>query len=93
MVGHRHSPSTPLRETIYQVFSSKRRSEVAPGVGSDTDMAIISASSITYLDEATLEKLDELYNNHGRTTEASLVSELEKLQLADGDSEASSGDE
>jgi len=85
MIGFRHSPATPLRETVFQVYAAKRRAEVAPGVGLDTDMAIISPSSVSFLDTATLEKLKDLYNTHGRTSEAALVNELGKLNLEDGD--------
>lgn len=87
MIGYKHSPATPLRETIFQVYAAKRRAEVAPGVGLDTDMAIVTSSNIAFLDEPTMEKLRDLYNNHGRTIEDALVEELEKLDLDAGKTE------
>jgi hypothetical protein len=87
MIGYRHSPATPLRETIFQVYAAKRRAEVAPGVGQDTDMAIVSPTNVTFLDVATLEKLAELYNNHSRTSADALVKELGKLDLDEWETE------
>ena len=87
MIAFRHSPATQLRETIFQVYAAKRRAEVAPGVGLDTDMAIIVEGGIRFLDDDTLAKLKELYDNHGRSSERALVNELEKLQLDEDGSE------
>lgn len=87
MIGFRRSPTTPLRETVFQVYASKRRAEVAPGVGIDTDMAIISADGIKFLDETTLEKLKEMYLHHGQATEAALNKELENLNLDESETE------
>lgn len=90
MIGYRHSPATPLRETVFQVYASKRRAEVAPGVGLDTDMAIVTGTDVKFLDPPTLEKLAKMYDNHGRTTEEALGRELDKLDLADGPTEDAS---
>jgi ATP-dependent protease HslVU (ClpYQ) peptidase subunit len=81
MIGFRHSPTTPLKETVFQVYAAKRRAEVAPGVGIDTDMAIISSNGTAILDEATLKKLKEMYHHYGETTESALNTELEHLDL------------
>ena len=81
MIGFRHSPVTPLKETVFQVYAAKRRAEVAPGVGLDTDMAIISRNGTTILDELTLTKLKDMYTQYGEITETALKTELEKLDL------------
>jgi hypothetical protein len=36
-----HSPLSPLPETLMLVYSAKRRAEVAPGVGQETDLWLI----------------------------------------------------
>jgi hypothetical protein len=81
MIGFKHSPTTPLKETVFQVYAAKRRSEVAPGVGLDTDMAIVSANGIGFLDKATLTKLEDMYTHYGEITETALDAELENLDL------------
>ncbi|HEY5304324.1 MAG TPA: hypothetical protein VIJ86_09740 [Acidimicrobiales bacterium] len=81
MIGFRHSPTTPLKETVFQVYAAKRRAEVAPGVGIDTDIAIISANGSVVLDEPTLSKLKDMYTHYGETTESALRTELDNLDL------------
>lgn len=81
MIGFRHSPTTPLKETVFQVYAAKRRAEVAPGVGIDTDMAIISANGTVVLDGPTLNKLKGMYTHYGETTETALNEELNNLDL------------
>lgn len=81
MIGFRHGPTAGLRETIFRVYASKRRAEVAPGVGADTDMAIISTSTVTFLQESLLKRLSNMYDNYGRGAEEAQVKELAELNL------------
>jgi len=81
MIGFRHSPSAGLRETVFRVYAAKRRAEVAPGVGLDTDIAIVSTSGVRFLDALTLKGLEDLYANYGKAAEAAQVQELGKLSL------------
>lgn len=81
MIGFRHSPTAGLRETIFRVFGSKKRAEVAPGVGLDTDMAVVSASAVRFLSSETLKELGVLYDNYGQAAEEAQAKELEKLKL------------
>jgi 20S proteasome alpha/beta subunit len=81
MIGFRHSPTAGLRETVFRVYAAKRRAEVAPGVGLDTDVAIVSASGVRFLSPSTLEGLATLYDNYGKAAEAAQVKELGKLSL------------
>lgn len=86
MIGFRHAPSTDLRETVFQVYASKRRAEHAPGVGLDTDLAIVSQEDgVNFLGPAALKKLADLYDTYERTTEDFLVKGLQELSLDDGD--------
>lgn len=50
MIQLRQAPTHSLHETVFAVYASKRRAEVAPGVGPDTDMAIIDSTGILALD-------------------------------------------
>jgi len=38
----KHSPSKPYPDTLFLTYVAKRRAEVAPGVGKDTDLCVIS---------------------------------------------------
>lgn len=53
-----------IGETLYNVYCAKRTSEVAPGVGAATDLAIIVGDKIEVINEARLEKLAGLREKH-----------------------------
>lgn len=81
MIGFRHSAASGLRETVFRVYAAKRRAEVAPGVGVDTDVAIVSASGVKFLSAQTLSGLATLYDNYGKAAEAAQARGLGKLSL------------
>ena len=81
MISFRHSASASVRETVFRVYAAKRRAEVAPGVGLDTDIAIVSASGVKFLGEGALKELSVLYENYGKAAEEAQVKELGKLSL------------
>lgn len=81
MIGFRHSSKSPLRETVFRVYASKRRSEVAPGVGLDTDVALVSASGVRFLSPDVLGRLSGLYDRYGKAAEEAQASELGRLTL------------
>ena len=45
-----HTKSASLTETLYSVYEAKRASEVAPGVGKLTDLALIQDGKIVFAD-------------------------------------------
>lgn len=45
-----HTRSATLVDTVYNVYEAKRASEVAPGVGKLTDMAVIRDGKIFFAD-------------------------------------------
>jgi hypothetical protein len=73
--------SGPLLDTVYRVFDAKKASEVAPGVGPETDMAIVTAGGIKVLSEKVLKTLLEIFNKaEGKKPDSldKLASELKK---------------
>jgi len=60
MIGFGHSDARPVAETVFRVFASKRRAEIAPGVGRETDLFVIGADGPKILTPATLGQLDDL---------------------------------
>ena len=51
---------TNLTESIFNVYSAKKISELAPGVGKATDLAIITAEGVRFFDNAIIDILDEI---------------------------------
>ncbi len=50
----------PVGETIFNVYSAKKNAEIAPGVGLETDVAVIEAGKIAFLDINAFGKLEGL---------------------------------
>lgn len=81
MIGFRHGMDCPLSETIFRVYASKRRAEVAPGVGNDTDMLVVRADGITPVPPETIEALATLYADFQASTERTLQERLRSLSV------------
>jgi 20S proteasome alpha/beta subunit len=64
MIGFGHAATHPVKDTIFHVFASKRRAELAPGVGRDTDLIVLSPSGAMRLPDNALAKLGELYDSY-----------------------------
>jgi hypothetical protein len=84
MIGFRHSATADYHETVFRVYASKRRSEVAPGVGRDTDMAVISTEGTHWLTANELEQLSEIFEDFQSSTDATLSKKLSNFSLGDG---------
>jgi len=67
--------SRPLVDTVYRVFDAKKASEVAPGVGPQTDMAVVTAGGTKILSEGALNTLQEIFDD----SEGKKPSSLDKL--------------
>ena len=52
---------TPLAASILAVYTAKKGSEVAPGVGNETDVAIVYADRIDRCSPNTMQELDRLF--------------------------------
>lgn len=53
-----------VASTLYNVYTAKRNSEVAPGVGDDTDMAILTSGKTEEISEGRLKKLAAVRDKH-----------------------------
>lgn len=56
-----------LRDTLYNVHGAKVTSEVAPGVGEATDMAIISRTGVRHLSADSIAGLRRIFGRVGAT--------------------------
>lgn len=81
MIGFSHTGMKGLRETIFSVYASKRRAEVAPGVGKDTDITVIRENGSRRLDLATLQQLDTLYDDYTKRVNEEVRKGVAKLTL------------
>jgi len=60
----RHAWDAPFPETLMLTYYAKRKAEVAPGVGTGTDMVIVgpTVNSLIKVAEPVIKKLDEEYH-------------------------------
>ncbi len=62
LLFQRHSRNDSLKTTLYNVYKAKRNSEVAQGVGSETDIFILTNEGIMYkVSESQIKELDRIY--------------------------------
>jgi hypothetical protein len=62
MLG-RHSWNSPLPETLLRVYAAKKRAEIAPGVGEESDMVMVQRQlgSFDLVHEDVVAKLEEQF--------------------------------
>ena len=76
---------SPLLETLYRVYEAKRAAEVAPGVGPDTDLAIVEKNRITMCEPDILTKMEEIRGNAGITVMPDLAGLAQLLASDQGE--------
>jgi 20S proteasome alpha/beta subunit len=81
MIGFGHMSARGLKETIFTVYASKRRAEVAPGVGRDTDMTIVQADGIKQLDRTMLDNLEKIFQEYQKPVSQEVKDEINKFVL------------
>ncbi len=69
-----HTRNSPLVDTLYRVYDGKRASEVAPGVGQETDIAIVYPDRTEQGSPELLKSLLELFKESGGKVPTSLDS-------------------
>lgn len=76
------NPRTTVNKAAYLVYEAKRKSESAPGVGENMDMAIIDKNKIRTLSPAELDQLRSIYETKVKLERPDEIEELiKKLKL------------
>src|SRR6266404_4303806 len=88
MIGFGHMGGRSLHETAFSVYASKRRGEVAPGVGKDTDLFIVTANGITRLPDSVKTELESAYSEYQRPLAEEVREKLAKIKLFETEGEA-----
>ena len=61
-IAYRFTPSIPLKNALYIIYEAKKKAEIAVGVGTHTDMAIIDENGIKNISDQTMKELENIYN-------------------------------
>ena len=59
---YRYSSARTVQEALYIAFEAKKKSEMAGGVGPTTDAVLVNATGVHLIEQSTLDKLLEIYN-------------------------------
>lgn len=64
-IENNYLPTFDIPEALYVIYEAKRRAEKAPGVGKETDIAIILSEKIIYInedeDKQIMEELERIF--------------------------------
>lgn len=63
LMFQRHCATDGLSTTIYNVYKSKKNSEVKQGVGKETELLVLSKNKIYELDDEQIEVLQDIYES------------------------------
>jgi 20S proteasome alpha/beta subunit len=84
LIGFRHTSARDLHQTVFSVYASKRRAEVAPGVGLDTDLAIIRESGIHYVAPEIVAQLATLFDEYEQPVVQDIREKVAQLNVLPG---------
>jgi hypothetical protein len=79
-----HTRNIPFVETLYAVYDAKRASEVAPGVGQQTDISVVYADRMEVCSPALLEQVFNASGGKVPTSLEPIRSELGRTSNAAG---------
>jgi hypothetical protein len=82
LIGFKQTRTRSLRETLFNVYASKRRAEAAPGVGEETDLWIVRPTGIEQPEDAVTQKLEGIYQEYQRPASNELKQRVEELPLS-----------
>jgi hypothetical protein len=85
LIGFGHTASRALKETIFHVYVAKRRAEAAPGVGNDTDLAVVDHGGLHSVPAKLVAQLKALYDKFEQPAAAELMDEVKSLKFLEED--------
>jgi 20S proteasome alpha/beta subunit len=80
LIGLGHNGTKSINEAVFSVYAAKRRSEVAPGVGLDTDLLLIDSEGTSRLSPAQLGVLQDLFKEYERPFSQELRGHINGLE-------------
>jgi hypothetical protein len=79
LIGFGHMSGRSLHQTVFACYASKRRAEVAPGVGKDTDLAILSKDGIFKADKQALDELEQIFQEYQKPASEVLMKKADAI--------------
>ena len=79
MIGFGHMSGRSLHQTVFSCYASKRRAEVAPGVGKDTDLAILAKEGMFKANKKDLDELEKVFQEYQKPASEVLMKKAEEI--------------
>jgi len=79
-IAHRYTESYDVEEALSVVYAAKRAAEVAPGVGSETDMSVIISGNIIVVDKEIIKELSKIYDEVHKTPAEEMAERSKRLK-------------
>ena len=76
-IENEYSIGFSLEKALYVVYEAKKYAECAPGVGEQTEMAIVDERGVSEVDQDTLAALEEIYAHKLRFMKENLKKEMQ----------------
>jgi hypothetical protein len=61
--AHKYAPSFSVDKALYLTFLAKREAERSPGVGKETDIAILSSDCVKHLSNHEIGEIEKIYTD------------------------------
>jgi hypothetical protein len=93
LAANQHCQERSLNETVFLVYESKKKAELAPGVGPETEIGIITANGIVELSDEDKRHLQEIYDKKVAPQLEEVEEAVADLRFADALREQKNGQE
>ncbi len=81
LISNKYTIKMNLNESIYFVYEAKKKSEIAPGVGKETDIFIIKDENIEQLSKEKIKELEKIYEKRIKPRKEETTDLIEKFEI------------
>lgn len=81
LIDNKYTIKMDLNEATYLVYEAKRRSEIAPGVGSETDVFVIKDEKIIELSKEKIKDIEKIYEKRVKPKKKEIIDLIKTLEI------------
>lgn len=81
LIGNKYTTKMDLNEATYLVYEAKRKSEIAPGVGGETDIFVIKDEKIIELSTEKIKDIEKIYEKRIKPRKKEIIDLIKTLEI------------
>lgn len=81
LIGNKYTSRMDLNEATYMTYEAKRKAEIAPGVGKETDISIIKEEEIIQFSKEKIKELEKIYEKRMKPRKKETADLISKLEI------------